>query len=74
MEHQFQWAAAFAWWLRCERVFPTVTWIENDWRCPTQSCEGTFDDDAWEWTLNSTLLTSHPEYPEIPDEGELYPL
>ena len=64
-----QWAATYGWCARCERVFPAVTWIENDWRCPTQTCEGTFDD-AWAW--GETTLAEHPEYPEEPDVGEKY--
>ena len=73
MEHQSQWAAAFAWCLRCERVFPTVTWIENDWRCPNLDCSADIGE-AREWGPASTLLIAHPEYPEIPASGEHYPL
>ena len=69
----FQWAAAYGWCVRCERAYPAIAWVENNWQCPTRSCEGTFDD-AWEWTSESVLLAKHPEYPKIPDEGEEYPL
>jgi hypothetical protein len=65
--------AAFAWCLRCERVYPAILWAENDWECPNPNCDGG-PDDAWAWTPGCRLLIEHPEYPEVPEPGETYPL
>ena len=63
---------AWSWCIRCERVWPTIEWVENDWRCPTSRCDGGFDD-MWHWDDESPILQQHPEYPEIPEMGEHYP-
>jgi hypothetical protein len=65
--------AAYAWCARCERVYAAITWADNDWECPNANCDGG-PDDAWAWRSGCTLLIKHPEYPEIPEIGEQYPL
>ena len=66
----FQWMSAYGRCVRCERAYPAIAWVENSWERPNWRCDGTFND-AWEWEPESTLLTVHPEYPELPDEGDL---
>ena len=63
-------SAAFAWCARCERVYPTVWWVEQHWHCPNPNCNGGLKD-AWAWAPGCELLQEHPEYLEV---GERYPL
>ncbi len=39
--------------------------------CPYEDCDGNAESDSWEW---DHIRESHPEYPEIPEEGKVYPL
>lgn len=70
---EFHFAAAWAWCMRCERVHPAVEWVNGEWQCPNPACDGGADD-MWQWTPDSILRQEHPEYPEIPERGEHYPL
>lgn len=70
---QLEFASRWTWCLRCESVWPTIEWVENDWQCPTYGCGGGFND-MWRWDADSAIVRETPEYPEIPEVGEQYPL
>ena len=64
-------SAALAWCLRCDRVCPTVWWVERHWHCPNPNCNGG-QKDAWAWAPGCRLLQEHPEHPEVTEVGEQY--
>jgi hypothetical protein len=65
------------WCLHCERVY--LVGAERLVRrrrevlrlCPYDGCEGDAVFDSWPWVQ---VLEAHPEYPESPERGKLYPL
>ncbi len=66
----------FTWCLHCERVFKTEKWIVNDEWCPNPAgCDGGgFGVDGFSWDREEWPRNTNPDYPDIPVEGERYPL
>lgn len=76
----------YMWCLHCERTYKygefrevkIKPFVVNHVRyepilqmCPYEDCSGDTVSDAWEW---NRIRESHPEYPEIPEAGNVYPL
>lgn len=76
----------YMWCLHCERTYKygefrevkKKPFVVNHVRyepilqmCPYEDCNGDAVLDAWEW---DRIRESHPEYPEIPEKGKVYPL
>lgn len=71
------------WCLHCERTYPHGEFREikdphpipgeDDTlqMCPYEDCDGdvVIDSKEWDW-----VLEKHPDYPETPKHGEVYPL
>ncbi len=73
----------YVWCLHCERCYKIgehrvveaprlaqVMGITEFELCYYEDCDGSADIDAWSW---ERIRESHPKYPEIPVEGEVYP-
>ena len=63
----------FTWCLHCERASETEEWVNNEWECPHDGCNGSALD-AFPWEADTWPRRQHPEYPEVPQEGVYYPL
>ena len=59
----------WTWCLRCERVYRTEQWMDNNWTCPGCVASAV---DAFGWSEEVWPRSQHPEYPVIPREGERY--
>ena len=58
------------WCLHCERVF---SWDGESESCQYPGCDGTPLDFSL-WSYDNWPRDQHPEYPEVPELGECYPL
>jgi hypothetical protein len=70
---------AFLYCIHCERAYPKGKCrIMSDIglglmrMCPYEDCDGDGILDAWEWDV--FRQENHPEYPEVPEEGKIYPM
>ena len=65
--------SAYLWCLHCERAYKRGSYrtVGELQMCPYEGCDGDTAMDAWGW---EKLREEHPDYPEIPEEGKLYPL
>lgn len=76
----------YLWCLHCERTYKYgeyrlwkvepfvvdhVRYEPEFQMCPYEDCDGDAVIDAWEW---DRIRESHPEYPEIPEKGKVYPM
>lgn len=75
----------FLYCMQCERTYPAGkhrTMIDDDplpemhgfeimQMCPYSDCDGDAVINATEW---ETVRDHHPDYPETPEEGRVYPL
>lgn len=76
----------YLWCLHCERTYDYGKYRLEKWEpfvvdhvryeeefqmCPYEDCNGTVVLDGWDWNY---IRESHPEYPEIPEHGKVYPL
>lgn len=66
------------WCMHCERTYPygeyrTVIMDMEEMlqMCPYEDCEGDAVMDAKEWDWVKEM---HPDYPEVPEKGVVYPL
>ena len=64
--------SAFLWCLICERTYDRDQWrnVGEYQMCPYAHCEGDAVLDARDW---AKLRDFHPEYPETPEPGKVYP-
>jgi hypothetical protein len=63
----------FLWCLHCERAyrrgeFRLVNVLQM---CSYEDCDGDTVLDGWDW---ARIREGHPEYPEVPEKGKVYPL
>lgn len=63
----------YVWCLHCEKVSLSSEVGKNQECCTTPGCSGGWMD-INDWEPGSWPRNNHPEYPEIPVVGELYPL
>ncbi len=63
----------YLWCLHCERAY-----VRGEYRpvgdlqmCPYAGCDGDTVVDAWDW---EAIREGHPDYPENPVEGTVYPM
>jgi hypothetical protein len=63
----------WSWCLHCERVYQVGEFRrEGDLQmCPYPECDGDTVMDNWRWP---DIRENHPEYPEVPERGKVYPL
>ena len=59
----------FVWCLHCERTFPEK-FSNGKTKCIYIGCDGHFGD-IWEW---KKIREAHPDYPNTPETGKVYPL
>ena len=78
-----EYAGPYLWCLHCERAYPKEkyrTVVQKGYRepdfemqmCPYEDCDGDAVIDAWDWL--KIRVDREDEYPEIPEEGKVYPL
>ena len=63
----------FLWCLHCERAYRNGEFrlAGGLQMCPYEGCDGDTVVDGWGW---DQIREKHPEYPEIPEKGKVYPL
>lgn len=63
----------WVWCLHCEQVYQVGEYrLENGLQmCPYKECSGDTVMDSWPW---ESIREKHPEYPEVPERGKVYPL
>jgi hypothetical protein len=75
----------WVWCLHCERCYqvgefrvekPDRQIINTDFivkteMCPFPDCDGDTLTDSWTW---ESIREIHPEYPEVPERGKVYPM
>ena len=76
----------YLWCLHCERTYRNGEYreeaeeivnsngeTEKFWfqMCPYEGCAGDTVWDGWEW---ERIREGHPEYPEVPEKGRVYPM
>jgi DNA-binding CsgD family transcriptional regulator len=76
----------YMWCLHCERTYEYGQFKVERWKpftvdhiryepefemCPYEDCDGDAVLDAWDW---EDIREYHPEYPEIPEAGKVYPM
>jgi hypothetical protein len=68
----------YYWCLHCERAYhknELRTVVDEDGFimevCHYTDCDGDAVIDAWDW---EKIREMHPEYPEKPEEGKIYPM
>ena len=61
----------YLWCLHCERAYKRGMYrvVRGLQLCPYDDCDGDTVTDAWDW---QKICDGHPDYPEIPEEGEVY--
>jgi hypothetical protein len=65
----------FVWCIHCERCMPVEDAVHNLNVCVYDDCDGMgIGVDLWPWQKGQGVINNHPEYPEIPEEGVIYPL
>jgi len=69
--------SGYLWCLHCERAYPDGEYREVKSKsgvvyqmCPYEDCDGNAVIDAWDW---AQISEGHPEYPETPKKGKVYP-
>lgn len=69
--------SGYLWCLKCERTYPESEYreVRNNkgqvyQMCPYKDCDGDAVIDAWDW---AKIRDAHPQYPEIPECGIIYP-
>ena len=69
---------SFLYCIHCERTYQTGQYREQDFpglvtlqMCPYDGCDGDAVIDAWSW---ASIRSENPDYPEIPEEGIVYPM
>lgn len=67
------WSSDYAWCLHCARTYKRGEFrLVDDCRlCPYEDCDTSILLDSWNW---DAVRSNHPEYPEIPERGKVYPL
>jgi hypothetical protein len=62
----------FLWCLHCERTYERDQWrnVNGLQMCFYADCNGDAVIDAWDW---ATMRDYHPQYPETPEPGKVYP-
>ncbi len=63
----------YYWCLHCEQATPATEWKANGFKCPVEDCDGG-PLDVHDWSKTDWPREVHPEYPEIPVLGTVYPL
>lgn len=63
----------YLWCLHCQRAYRRGQYrlVRGLQMCPYEDCNGDTVLDAWDW---AQIRDAHPEYPEIPEPGVVYPL
>jgi len=63
----------YLWCLHCERTYKRGEFrlVNGLQMCPYEGCDGDTVLDAWDW---AKVREMHPEYPEVPERGKVYPL
>ena len=63
----------YLWCLHCERTYKRGKFrkVDDLQMCPYEDCDGDTVLDAWDW---ESVREYHSAYPEIPEEGKVYPL
>lgn len=63
----------YQWCLHCERAYKRGEHrlINCLMMCPYDGCDGDTVMDGWSWP---SVRQDHPEYPEVPAIGKVYPL
>ena len=64
----------WVWCLNCERCYQVGEYkADNNLLelCPYLDCNGDTVVDSWLW---NDIRENHPEYPEVPEKGKVYPL
>ena len=76
---------SWVWCLHCERCYQVGEYkpikldrqlknmgiIEDFQMCPYPDCDGDTVKDSWTW---EQIRENHPDYPEVPEKGKVYPL
>jgi len=69
---------AYLYCIHCERAYPKKKFrVKKDklfgdlQMCPYEECDGDAVMDAWEW---DQIAMHHADYPEVPEEGKVYPM
>jgi len=67
----------YLWCIHCQKAYPVREWMESRFQCPTLGCDGMgLFWDAWAWDKRideQGIRDRHPEYPEVPVRGVIYP-
>ncbi len=63
----------FLYCIHCERTYKNGQYrqVGEFQMCPYEDCDGDTVMDAWEWEV---IREHHPEYPEKPENGVVYPM
>jgi len=63
----------YLWCLHCERTYKRGEFrsVGGLQMCPYDDCDGSTVLDGWDW---AQIRDNHPEYPEVPEGGVVYPL
>lgn len=63
----------YLWCLHCERAYRRGQYrmVGGLQMCPYEGCDGDTVMDALDW---ARIREIHPEYPQIPEPGKVYPL
>ena len=63
----------YLWCLHCERAYRRGEYrlVHGLQMCPYEDCDGDTVMDGWDW---AQIRDGHPEYPEVPEMGKVYPL
>ena len=63
----------YLWCLHCERAYKHGEFrvARGLQMCPYEDCDGNTVMDGWDW---AQIRDAHPEYPEVPEKGKVYPL
>jgi len=63
----------YQWCIRCERAYKQGEHrlMDGLMMCPYEDCDGDTVMDGWLWP---SVRQDHPEYPEVPEMGKVYPL
>lgn len=66
-------APHYLWCLHCERAYLRGKFrqVRDLQMCPYDGCNGDTVIDAWKW---NKVCKENPSYPEMPQEGVVYPL
>lgn len=78
-------AGEWVWCLHCERCYQVGEFrpekpdkvlremgMDEDLQlCPYEDCDGDTVIDSWTW---ERIREIHPEYPEVPERGKVYPM